>query len=527
VPHNFVDGPVISDPFGDGTAFGYLNKYGNKVYIGPNKNGNGATRFNADGSFPENLTFELPKDITGSRKSGSTAAAPFASIGYTGCTLNNAGPLGCGPNNENGRGLFTVGTFGGTEYLFLGGALTGGNNDYLYFTSDLDSILNFNYMDASWTFDNYNSTCNGSWSSTVTQNKVTESIHVFNGRIYWSVPGDGTNRPFAVKIGTLTNEVVCDNTNNAYLNMRYMTGVGRIAPTKPAQPDILGGVFSSFNNRVYFANSGSISYQKNSDPALRCIEGDTYKPGVCEQTGGIVRSINNNPAGCTNAGGGTCTDWVDITPSSLDYRKYFSIGLEDEKDLINGQRPIPAFEEFGGNFYFIRNACTKALWDDGTATGGDSGNNCAFHQSCGSIPSRNDNLCADADRVPQLWKCTPGGDGHCDAGDWSLVAQNGTTGKTNFGDINNRKITLLSKNGSYLYVGFDNAVTGIEVWRTNVANPSSEGDFSQIGGDGFGSGTNITEIYSNISLQSGSIHYLYLSIGKNGVPVKVHRQQNN
>ena len=76
-------------------------------------------------------------------------------------------------------------------------------------------------------------------------------------------------------------------------------------------------------------------------------------------------------------------------------------------------------------------------------------------------------------------------------------------------------------------MGFDNAVTGIEIWRTNVANPSSEADFSQIGGDGLGGGTNITEIYSNISLQNGSIHYLYVSVGKNSVPVRVYRQQNN
>jgi hypothetical protein len=546
VPHNFVEGPIISDPFGDGTAFGYLNKYGGKVYIGPNKNGNGATRFNADGSFPENLTFELPKDTfsgsgTGTRTSASTASAPFASIGFTGCIMNNAGPMGCGPDNQNGRGLFASGTFSGVEYLFLGGANTAGNNDYLYFTQDLDSILNFSYMDANQVFHNYDSgTCPASNSSSVTQNMVTESIHIFNGAIYWSVPGDGTNRPFAVKINNLVNDVNCNAGQGDYFNMRYMTGVGRLANDNPAQydpttntpmqaqPDILGGIFHSFNNRVYFANSGSISYQKNINPALRCIEGDTYNAGVCEQTGGIVRSVNNNPGKCTRSGGvNSCPDWVNITPSSLDYRKYFSIGLEDNKDLIPAQRPIPAFEEFNGNYYFIRNACLQALWDDGSIDGGDSNNGCGFNSSCGNPPQKNDKLCPDSDRIPQLWKCVPGGDGHCDPGDWSLVAQNGSTGKTNFGDNNNKKITLLARNGSYLYVGFDNAVTGIEIWRTNVANPSSESDFTQIGGDGFGSGTNITEIYSSISLQNGSIHYLYLSVGKNSFPVRVYRQQNN
>ncbi len=528
-PHNFIDGPVVTDPFGDGTTFGYLNKYQNKIYIGPNQKGNGATRFEPDGSSPENLTFELLKDTTvnpGSatnRVSSSTASAPFASIGYTGCNPNDATATGCGPNNENGRGLFATGTFSGTEYLFITGA-SANNNDYLYYTPDLDSVLNFNYMDASEVFDNYNSTCNVNWASGVTQNQVTESIHIFNGKIYWSVPGDGTNRPFAVTIGTLTNEINCDDTNNAYLNMRYMSGVGRLHATKPAQADIMGGVFNSFNDRLYFANSGSISYSKVSSPV--CIEGSTYSAGVCEQTGGIVRSINNNPAGCTSAGG--CPDWVDITPSSVDYKKYFTIGLEAITDLIPAQKPIPNMETYKNNFYFIRNACTQALWDDGSATGGDSNNGCAFSSSCGTT-NKNDKVCPLGAEIPQLWKCVPtlsGSATECDADDWSLVAQNGTTGKTNFGDANNTKVTMLSANGDYLYVGFDNATTGIEVWRTNVANPSSEGDFSQIGGDGFGAGTAITEVYSHVSLQSGSIYYLYLSVGKNSIPVRVHRQQN-
>ncbi|MBK8396633.1 MAG: hypothetical protein IPL26_15540 [Leptospiraceae bacterium] len=529
-PQNFIDGPVVTDPFGDGTTFGFLNKYQSKIYIGPNQKGNGATRFNADGSSPENLTFELLKDTTvnaGSatnRVSSSTAAAPFSSIGYTGCTLNDATATGCGPNNENGRGLFATGTFSGTEYLFITGANTAGNNDYLYYTPDLDSVLNFNYMDASEVFDNYATTCTANWASGVTQNQVTESIHVFNGKIYWSVPGDGTNRPFAVKIGTLTSEINCDDTNNAYLNMRYMSGVGRLHATKPAQADIMGGIFNSFNDRLYFANSGSISYSKVSSPV--CIEGSTYSAGVCEQTGGIVRSINNNPAGCTSAGG--CPDWVDITPSSTDYKKYFTIGLEAISDLIPAQRPIPSMETYKNNFYFIRNACTQALWDDGTAAGGDSNNGCAFNNSCGTT-NKNDKTCPAGSEIPQLWKCDPtltGGSTECDSGDWTLVAQNGTTGKTNFGDANNTKVTMLSTNGDYLYVGFDNATTGIEVWRTNVADPSTEGNFSQIGGDGFGSGTALTEIYSNIALQNGSIHYIYASIGKNSIPVRVHRQQN-
>ncbi|MEM7183635.1 MAG: hypothetical protein AAF518_22195, partial [Spirochaetota bacterium] len=285
-------------------------------------------------------------------------------------------------------------------------------------------------------------------------------------------------------------------------------------------PDILGGVFNSFNDRVYFMNSGSLTFNTST-----CKEGSTYSAGVCEQDGGIVRSINNAPADCTNTG---CTDWVDITPTSTKYRQYFSIGLEQVSDLIPSQRPIPDTAEYQGKFYFVRNACTQVLWDDG-GSGGDTNNGCTFSNSCGLPANQNDSLCPDGSEIPQLWKCDPASTGNateCDSDDWTLVAENASTGKTNFGDSNNKKITMVAHNGDYLYVGFDNATTGIEVWRTNTADPSAEGDFTQIGGDGFGEGTNITEVYDRVSLGSGSIHYLYMSIGKNSVPVRVHRQQN-
>lgn len=71
--------------------------------------------------------------------------------------------------------------------------------------------------------------------------------------------------------------------------------------------------------------------------------------------------------------------------------------------------------------------------------------------------------------VPQLWKCGPEISGNfetCDPGDCSLVAESGFTGKTDFGDSNNKYITMLIVNGNYLYVGFDNAVAGVEIGRS-------------------------------------------------------------
>jgi hypothetical protein len=542
---NFVDGPIIVDPFTDGSDFGYLTTYANKVYIGPNKTGNAASRFNADGSSPQGISFSFEKDITGAasnmsattsagRQSKNTAAAPFFSIGGVGCTANSNTITGCGPDNQDGRGLLVSGFLNGSEYMFISGytsAAAGNNNDYLYFSTDLDTNLSFKHMDTSRVFDQ----CPVA-SPNVTQNLGTDSIEIFNNRIFWSVPGNGPNRPFVVKLNPISPlvssvDIDCDTSGNEshFLNARWIPGFGNQynvasnpAPQTvhgPAEPlrassDQLGGTVQSFNDRLYMMNSGSIRYNGTGSA---CVNGSSYSAGVCEQTGGFTRSINNSPKTC--ASDSSCPEWVNITPTDTNYKQFFTIGLPTALISIApipAQKPIPRIESFNGNLYAIRNACSTVLLD-------------LFTSSCnyGSICT-NDTYCPAGNERPQLWKCNPATTGsatECDAGDWSLVANNGS-GYTNFGDANNKQITMLQPNGNYLYIGFDNPL-GIKVYRTALNNPISEGDFSQIGGDGFGNPLTNKQIYSTISIQNGTIFFAYSSIGQNSNPVRVHRQQNN
>ncbi|MCX8000338.1 MAG: hypothetical protein N3A69_15535, partial [Leptospiraceae bacterium] len=116
---------------------------------------------------------------------------------------------------------------------------------------------------------------------------------------------------------------------------------------------------------------------------------------------------------------------------------------------------------------------------------------------------------------------------HCDAGDWDTVADN-NTGITNFGDNNNHSMTLLVRNDDRLYVGFDNE-NGIKIYRTKpgVTDPGhSASDWEQVSTQGLGDPTNIRQIFSAISVNTGSFHYVYISAGKNGIPVRVYRQRN-
>ncbi len=490
---NFTDGPISFDPFGDRSDFGYLTAYQNKVLLGPNTQGNRAYRFEPSGANPIGITFSFNRDTTGGRNSTNSAGLPFYSIGHTGCTVNSHDFFtGCGPDNEDGRGLFASGTISGDQYLFLTGSRSAGDNDYFYWTIDTDTELIFSYIDLSGVF------------GAPTGNKSTESIHILNDKIYWVAPGDGAERPSVVQI----NGTAQEGGTSVNVNLHFMDGIGYGSIVHPNKADKVGGIAYDFNDRLYLVNSGSIS--------AACNAGDSYHVGVCEQTGGIVRSSNNDPAACTAAD--TCIDWVNITPTAnIKYAAYFSNVMTTVNDLIPALRPVPAMASFQGKLFMIRNACTVSMVSTGcTGIGCSDDKTC---QAAGGVP------------VPQLWKCDPtsgaSNDAFCDADEWSLVAENGATGTTNMNDGNNSHLTLLVANGSYLYVGFDNATTGVQIWRTNSANPTNEGDFSQIGGDGLGNAAANQQIYSATSVQDGIFHYIFVSTGKPGSPVSIYRQKNN
>lgn len=502
-PVNFSDGPIASNPFVDGSSFGYLASYGGKIYIGPNSAGNAANRFDPDGSLPESLTFRFPKDPgtqstssnTATTRDGGVAVPPFVTLGHSGCTTNSALiATGCGPDNENTRGLFASGSLNGTNYLFIGGGKTGGNFNYLYYTSDTDTQLDYNFIDF------------GSISGSNTQ--TFSSIAVMDSRLYMGFARQPTNRPDFGKISFNTSDTnkctagsscnVVSGTHGIRLNIHQMSYLGGAAGTGTRNWANYVGVDSLFvfNNLIYAAGGGH--HRTSHD-------------------GAIIRSTVINPAACTAAD--TCANWSEISPRSVgswnNTNARFSLELNKVTDLIPADKAFPAFEEFNSNLYVIRNTCT--------VQGGN-----AEDSSAHSVAGCNDGTVSS--RQAQLWKCTPGTSGGattCEAGDWTLVADNGS-GYTTFGNSNNKVVSMIVKNGSQLYIGFDNAVDGVQVWRTKagVTNPSSASDFEQIGSSGFGDATNIQQIYSGLSLTQGGVNYLYVSAGKNSQPVKVFRQQN-
>ncbi|TGK34379.1 hypothetical protein EHQ12_16760 [Leptospira gomenensis] len=512
-PVNFADGPIATNPFGDDSSFGYLTGYNGRIYIGPNTNGNQAVRFNYDGTSPESVSFSFTKDTTSSSgnsnvssnsastRDGGIGVPPYVTIGHTGCTSNNANQAtGCGPDNEDGRGIFATGTLGGTAHILMAGSRSSENFNYIYYSSDTDAGLDFKYIDM------------GTITGTVTAG--TSAITILNDRIFsgFAKRNQSSNSPDFGKITFNTSDSSrCTIGSNCNANdgsrgdrfridrMPYFGGGSQEGDNSSINWAYYVGIDSLFvfNGKIYAANGGFPNTAHN---------------------GSIIRSTGGNPSPC--GGIDNCPGWTDVAPRTNakwhngSSNNWFSLELVKYYDLISADKAFPQFAEFNGKLFAARTVCVTPQSNSG------------LRGSVQTIPGCTNG--SYTNRRPQLWKCDPtltGNASDCDAGDWSVVGDDGA-GFTNFGNSSNHSITMVVKNGSYLYIGFDNE-NGIQVWRTNIQNPGSASNvWEQIGGNGFGDSLN-RQIYSAISGTEGGVNYIYISAGKNNQPVRVYRQQND
>ncbi|EMK18216.1 beta strand repeat-containing protein [Leptospira kirschneri] len=531
-PVNFADGPISIDP--NSSTFGYLIDFNSKIYSGPNNSGNGALRFAYDGSVPESVQFSFEKDTTAqdgdatnvssnsaSSRENSISVPPYVTLGHSGCTTNNGTlSLGCGPDNENGRGVFATGILSSVSYLFVAGAKTVADGlgqylfDYLYYSADTSTNTSFKYIDL------------GSITGTLTAG--TSSLTVLNNRVFAGFAKSsndgiglfgGLNAPdfgFVTFNSADSGTGFCtpgsncdafDGTKGKRIRIDFLPyfggpSTGLLGINNNAHPNwaYYIGVDSMFvfKNRIYAANGGLHAVGHN---------------------GSIIRSTTADPtAACT--GPDSCSNWVEIGPRTntkwhnSPTNNWFSLELNQFYNLIPGDKAFAQFAEFNNNLYVTRTICIQSSQATGIRT------------NPGTVTGCTDGTTTN--RRAQLWKCDPtisGNTSECDAADWSVVGDDGT-GITNMGDSTNRTITMVMKNGSYLYIGYDNP-NGIRIYRTNVANPgSSSASWSQIAGNGLTDATNVQQIYSAVSVPSGSINYIYVSAGKSNVSVRTYRQQN-
>ncbi|MDB4970761.1 MAG: Flagellar hook-length control protein FliK [Myxococcales bacterium] len=299
--------PIATDPFGDGTAFAFVFPYNGYVFLGPRGNGAGAMRMNPDGSSPQPVSFAVQRDSSGYTMS-NTSAPPYTSIGYTGCTLNSAQ---CGPDNENGRGVFATGLVGGVPWLMLGGGRSGGGESYAYMTNGTTTSLSLSWVDFSGVVD----------SST----RALTAAHIFNDKVYTGYAGSGSARPALVRLETLPTPPGLNLSGVDYTNL----DADRMPNLKSSALSMID-VIDDFNDRLYLANAG-----------------------------GWMRSTSTNPRPYSF----WFSDWVSITPSSTDYSARPSVVTTKVADYEPADRAVPQMASFKGRYYAARNTTSgPQLW---------------------------------------------------------------------------------------------------------------------------------------------------------------------
>ncbi len=138
--------PVSADPFGDGARFSSVFEFNGQLYLGPSADGALAVRMNFDGTGAEAVHPGFETDfLNGIKNSVSPPPPAFPSLGSIGCTADT---LECGPDNEDGRGLFISFVLGGKEWLFAAGARSTSVLKHFYLSTDTTATPHFPFVAA-------------------------------------------------------------------------------------------------------------------------------------------------------------------------------------------------------------------------------------------------------------------------------------------------------------------------------------------------------------------------------------------
>jgi len=235
--------------------------------------------------------------------------------------------------------------------------------------------------------------------------------------------------------------------------------------------------------------------------ALVSLQGILY----VAHDGGLVRATTATPSSAAMAPG----DWAQATPSAPAWDAKESVPLPGTAGFSPRDRAVPALAAFG--------TCAEGP--------------CVFAaRNVRGSPTQ-------PAAVPQLWRCSPtAGPAQCAPGDWSLAAPNtsGDTLLTQLGDETNGAATVLVATAKWLYLGFDNGSTGVQLYRAATA-PRSIADFrgrsgcaagtagcQGLGGNGFGDPA-VTRVFDAKALTFGGTTSLWVTAGDGVSPVRVYR----
>ena len=585
----FSGGDVFEDPFGDGTTAGQIVIYDGKLYLGADSTS--SKLFEVDYGLTSSQTITLDADGT-----PGAPVYPFYDYAssYSGTikgvdTLYAACVGGSSTPKLTGSACTAV---NGTEKIFIGALNVAGNYVSYWESSDkTSSTTTFTFKEG----NNPDPGGSAAYRSTVFVVYKDQLWNQFgaelggggrggricvskdyNGSGTYVGPGagtgcaDGTTYGSGValsatskisRIGASGNPLKNGSVKNALGNSQYLNAINILyeydADGASGNNDCSGG--TDCESQLYMANGGV--YKSTALGSSRSTSSD----------GGIVRSSfkyskrNSLPGDCgSNCMASSDTDtssgkyWVDVTPDSnskwnnsvsIPYPENSAVTGEKNCSLAGSQSSIemdcskpyniftPAMKAIpymrtapNCDLYAIRNSCSSQIVCN---NGADDGGTCDFEDTL--------QVCPPGSEVPQLWMlpgCSSSVSCPATASEWKLVAEYGSSGKTNMQGNNatvgshNTHITLLEFVGDYIYVGYDNSTDGANIWRSDMGSVTSgntplESSFSIVNITGLdGTATN-QRLFSHVTVHEGGTDWLIVATRDGTNSMKLYRTANN
>jgi hypothetical protein len=472
LPPGVEAGLVATDPFGDGTPFSFVFGYAGSVFLGPSGDGRGVIRCLPDGSGCASFALHFQRDVTGFVSATSTTTSVHQNTCPDYATIGSAQPAGspswCDPDNPAATACFC-----GPNYESGRGLLDSfvlGDQEWLVAMGrSKKRELRYLYM------------------TTDTASPLDFSYVDVTA----SIPSALVAVEDVVSMAALNDRLYVglqvDGAQGAP-RPRMITLVR--TPTRPGLDATAADTLATTFANTPMGEASGVGPSISQVDALRGFEGRLF---VANR-----RAVLVSTTGAPDLSADAATQFDDCTPldplaPGTGWAATSIPSYLEKVDVTPAQMGVTGLAEWQGRLYLARN----------TAAG-----------------------------VPEAWVFTPRHDAlgqflgcAADRSDWRLVA-------TGFGDPGNAKVTALFASRSYLYVGFDNATSGLQLFRTAAIAPSGEADFrgrhgctapcEPVGTAGFGDAAN-TRFLDARAIGFGPVDQVWATVGGASRPVRVFR----